>query len=143
MLRSILSVIAGYVVMAVIVVAGFSVAFIAPDFAYQAGSLNVSTGWLVYTIVLSFVAAVAGGLVCALIARKYQPVVVFAVVALAFGLFEAVRNGQRERPSKTAAEIAAMSMMDKGQISVQPIAYAWSLPFIAAAGVLIGGRMRR
>ena len=35
------------------------------------------------------------------------------------------------------------SMMDKTQMSVQPTAYAWSLPFIAAAGVLIGGRMRK
>jgi hypothetical protein len=61
-------------------------------------------------------------------------------VTLAFGLFEAVRNSQRERPNKTAAEIAAMSMMEKAQISIQPTAYSWSLPFIAAAGVLIGGR---
>lgn len=141
MLRSILSVIAGYAVMAVIVVAGFSVAFVAPDFAYQAGTLDVSTGWLVYTIVLSFLAAVAGGLVCVLIARNYQPVVVFAAIVLAYGMYEAYRNGQRERPNKTAAEVAAMSMMDKAQMSVQPAAYAWSLPFIAAVGVLIGGRV--
>jgi hypothetical protein len=143
MLRSVLSVIAGYAVMAIIVVAGFSVAFIAPDFAYQAGTLDVSTGWLVYTIVLSFLAAVAGGLVCVSIARSYQPVVVFAVLVLAYGMYEGFRNSQRERPNKTAAEIAAMSMMDKGQISVQPTAYAWSLPFIATAGVLIGGRIRK
>jgi hypothetical protein len=142
MLRYVLSVIAGYAAMAVVVMAGFAVAFVAPDFAYQKDSLDVSTGWLVYTLVLSLVGAIVGGFVCGWIARDYRPVVALAALALAFGLFEAARNAGRARPTKSPQEIAAMSMMDKAQISVQPTAYAWTLPFVGAAGVLIGGRMR-
>ena len=62
--RAILAAFAGYLTLAVIVMAGFSLVLIAPTFAYQPDSLDVTGGWLVYTIGLSFVAAVLGGFVC-------------------------------------------------------------------------------
>lgn len=143
MLRNVLSAIAGYIVMAVIVMAGFSVALLAPDFAYQKSSLDVTAGWIAYTLVLSFLAAVVGGFVCAAIARKPQPVIALAIAVLLLGLLEAGRNQMKTKPAMTPEELAAMSMMDKAQISVQPTMYSFALPFVGAAGILVGGRLRR
>ena len=69
--------------------------------------------------------------------------IALAVIVLLFGLFEAGRNQMRTRPTKTPEEIAAMSITDRAQISVQPPLYAFLLPFVGAAGVLLGGRLKR
>lgn len=143
MFRNVLAAIAGYIVMALLVIAGFSVALAAPEFAYQADSLDVTSGWIAYTLALSFVAAVAGGFVCAAIARKPRPVAALAIVVVLLGLLEAGRNLMKSRPAMTHEQLAAMSIMDKAQISVQPTAYAFALPFVGAAGILVGGQLRR
>ena len=142
MFRNVLAAISGYIVMALLVMAGFSVALAAPGFAFRPDSLDVTNGWLAYTLTLSFVAAMAGGFVCAAVARKPQPVLALAIVVLVLGLFEASRNQMKATPARSAEELRSMSMMDKAQISVQPTAYSFALPFVGACGVLAGGRLR-
>src|SRR5262245_15942325 len=65
MIRFIASIVAGYLVMAVLVVLGFSVAMVAPNFAFEQDRLDVTPGWILYSLVVSLVAAAAGGLVAA------------------------------------------------------------------------------
>jgi len=67
MLRAILSVIAGYVTMFMVVMATFSVAFLAlgTERAFAPGSWDPSVLWLVVSFALGLLAAVVGGWVCA------------------------------------------------------------------------------
>jgi hypothetical protein len=142
MLRSILSVIAGYAAMAILVMAGFSIAFVRPDLAFRPGTLTVTTGWLVYTILLSFVAALAGGWVCRRIARSGKPVWVLAVFAVHLGLASAVQNFSRPEPALSSEEVTALPALERGQYARQPDWYAFALPVLAGAGILLGGRGR-
>ena len=68
--RSIGAVAVGYLVMFVLVFASFSGAYLAigADGAFQPGTYQVSILWIVVSIVLGIVAALAGGFVCATIA---------------------------------------------------------------------------
>jgi len=138
MVRTVLAVVAGYATLAVLVMLAFSVAIVAPDFAFQPGSAEVTHGWMAYVIAASFAAAVAAGAVATRVGRGPRPARILAGLVLVFGLFEAARNAQKTAPQASAAEIAAMSVMDKAQAGVQPRWYSLVLPFLGATGVLTG-----
>jgi hypothetical protein len=141
MFRSIVAVVAGYLVMVVLVIAAFSLSIVAPDFAFQKDSFEVTAAWLVFTLAVSFAAAIVGGFVCAWIARRRSATHALAALAIVLGLGGAVSNLTKERP--TASESAAgLSVMARSERAVQPNWYAFALPFVAAAGILIGGRLR-
>ena len=69
MLRAILSVIAGYFAMFMIVFLSFSAAYLAlgVDGTFQPGTYEVRAVWLVISFVLGLLAAMAGGWLCAAI----------------------------------------------------------------------------
>lgn len=138
MVRTILAVIAGYVTLAILVMLAFSVAVAAPDFAFQPQSTSVTPAWLVYASVASVVAAAAGGAVAAWIGRGPRPAYILAGLMLVFGIVEAIRNSKKAPPNASPDQLAAMSVMDKAQVAVQPVWYSWSLPLLGAAGVLAG-----
>jgi hypothetical protein len=139
MVRSILSVLAGYATMAALVMAGFSIAFVRPEIAFEPGTLNVTTGWLIYTALLSIVAAIVGGWVCRRISDSPRPVEMFALIALALGAASAGQNARRPEPAVSANELAEMKPMDRLKFARQPDPYAFALPVLAVAGILIGG----
>lgn len=143
MIRSILSVLAGYASMAVLVMAGFSIGFARPELAFKPGTLIVTAEWLTYTMLLSFFAAFVGGWVCRRIARSHRPVQVLAVLVVLFGMASGIQNSTRPEPTLTAEELAAMQPMDRMQHTRQPDWYAFSIPVLAAAGILLGGRRRQ
>ena len=143
MFRSILSVIAGYASMAIVVMAGFSIAFVRPDLAFRPGTVNVTPGWLIYALVLSLLAAVLGGWVCRRIARTYRPVLALGVLAIAIGTGSAIHNLSRPVPAQSAEELAALPPSERFQLGRQPDWYAFILPVLGAAGILTGGRLSR
>jgi hypothetical protein len=137
MVRSILSVLAGYVTLAVLVMAGFAIAFVKPEVAFHGDSLTVAPAWLAYTLVLSLIAAAVGGWVCRRVARSHRPVIGLAVLVLAVGVGSALVNRARPEPESSAADVAT-----RLQQARQPDWYAFTLPVLGAAGVLLGGRVR-
>ncbi len=143
MLRSIVAVIAGYVAMFLVVMIGFAPAAIAPSFVWRGqDTLDLTTGFVVTTLLASLLAALAGGYVCAWIGRSFKPVIVLAALATLLGLTMAIQNTKKEQPSVTPDKIAAMSYMEKGQISREPDWYAFTTPVICLVGVLLGGKLR-
>ncbi|HRJ49357.1 MAG TPA: hypothetical protein PKU91_02415, partial [Phycisphaerales bacterium] len=91
MFRAIAGVIVGYIVMGLIVFVGLTAAYFAlgADRAFMPGSLVISGLWVGVMVVVGIVAAIAGGAVCALIARRPMPVKVLAGIVLALGLIMA------------------------------------------------------
>jgi hypothetical protein len=145
MLRATLSVIAGYVAMFVVVMATFSVVFLAlgPERALAPGSYEPSGLWLVTSFALGLLAAVIGGWVCALIARAPKPPMALAVLVVVLGLLGAVvqmMSPDVDRPTVREGEVGMVEAMQNAR---QPAWVAFLNPFVGAAGVLLGARLAR
>ena len=141
MFRLIVGVVIGYIVMSILVVVAFSLSIGLPDFAYEKDRFEVTTGWIAYTLVASFIAAAAGGFVSARIGKR-PAAYATAIVAFVLGMGLAVDNLKKERPAETDSP-AGMTAMERGKKAVQPNWYAFTLPFVGAAGLVIGGRCRK
>lgn len=139
--RTIAGVVVGYLSMVVVVIIGFSLSLVAPEFAFQKDSLDVTSGWLAYTLGLSLVAAFLGGFVAVVIGRQRRTAKALAILVFSLGMFGAVANAMKEKPTKE--DLAAMTVQERGSKAVQPIWYSFLLPFIGAGGILLGGRLRK
>jgi hypothetical protein len=144
MFRSILSVVVGYLVLAVLVMLATAPVFLAPELAFQKDSVEPSLTFTVWNLIMSLVAAVAGGLVCALVAGKKRriPVLVFAGLVLVIGLAMALSQPVRH-DLPPGEEIARMTVMERASHAHEPAWYSYLLPFVGCAGVLAGGSWRR
>ncbi len=141
MLRAIGAVIVGYVAMFVMVFATFSAAYLAmgADRAFRPESYEVSGIWLVLSLVLSFVAAVVGGLICAAMARGSKAPVILAAVVLVVGLLTAIPSFTAPPPSDVrTAEVGNMAAMQKAH---QPGWFSILVPVVGVVGVLVGARL--
>jgi hypothetical protein len=139
-IRFIVAVVVGYLCMAVPVMAASAVALAAPDLVFRPRSLEVAPGWLGCMLVVSLAAAAAGGFVAAHIDRSRRGATALAVLVFVVGLAFAAGNEARERPPAEAP--ADMSLEDRAKRAVQPTWYAFLMPVIGAAGVMLGGRAR-
>lgn len=138
MLRTILAVVAGYIVMALGVVAAFTSMqlILGADTIYKPGSWEASSTFVTIAVVVSFVAAAIGGLVAAAIARRRTAATILAGVVVVLGVLSAVVQTGAPDPGPRPAQITPM---DSAQNARQPAWYSWSLPFIGALGVVAGG----
>ena len=140
--RLIGSVVVGYLVMAVLVFALLSGAYVAvgTDRAFLTGSYDVSMLWSALSIVLGLVAAWVGGMTCTAIARDPRGWKWLAVLVLALGLALAVPTLQQPpNPAPRLGDVRLMEAVTKGR---QPPWAALLNPVIGALGVMVGGRRR-
>ncbi len=145
MLRAFGAVVGGYAVVFVFVFVSFSCAYLAmgADRAFKTGSYEVSMLWLVTSTLLGVAGAVAGGLVCSLIARPGSKApIVPAGLLLALGLLMAVPalRGENAPPDVRTAGVGNIEAMGKAKT---PAIAALLNPVIGAAGVVAGARLRR
>ncbi len=138
--RAIAAVIVGYVLMFIIVFVSFSVAFLAMgvDSAFRPGSYDVSGLWIVVSIVLGFIAAVIGGLVCAAIAKGGNASKALAAVVLVLGLIFAVPAITKSDEAPPAARTENVGPVEAMQQAQQPVWIALLNPLLGAVGVLVG-----
>lgn len=120
-----LGVVVGYVAMEVWVMATLALAgrLVGADFAVGPEGTGVTAGWLAINIPLSFVGAYIGGSFAQRLGREHGSVTVrvLAGVVVAVGLVTAFT-----RPADPTA----------------PTWYTFVIPFLGAAGILLGGRRR-
>ena len=131
----------GYIVMAILVFATFSAAYLAmgADRAFEPGSYEVSPLWLVTSFALAFLAAVVGGLVCAFASNSRKATLIFAGLIVVLGLVMAIPAMSVPDPGPRTAEVDNMEAMMKAK---QPTWVALVNPFLGAIGVLLGASMR-
>lgn len=141
MLRSILAVIAGFAVMVVITMLLVPIALaMGTDRVFKPGTYDAAPLLLGLDMILGIIAALAGGAVCALIARSRRPAAVLACFVLVMGVISALIDSKRPDPGPRAGPVSFQEAMQKGR---HPVWYSWTLPVIGAAGVLIGRRLVR
>ncbi len=143
MLRTVGSVILGYIVMAAFVFLSFSLLFVAmgPDRAYQPGTYEVSGLWVVVSFVLSFIAAVLGGWVCVLVARTQLGPQILAAAILVFGLVLAVMELGSAPADLPTVRDASVGVMEAMRNSRNPTWINFVTPLVAVVGILAGARL--
>jgi len=136
--------IAGYIVMALFIIATFAVAFpvLGIDRLFAPGTYEASTSWIALSLVLGLAGALLGGWVAGYISPKSHAVAALAGLVLVFGLFSAqaaqnedVPRGGPRGPNATMSDVMANAR--------QPTWITFLNPLLGAVGVLIGGRLRR
>lgn len=142
--RIIGGVIAGYATMFVGVFVLFSLAWMAmgAEGAFQTGSWDVSAAWIGLSIVIGFLAAVAGGYLCALIARSPRGPQALVVVVVVLGLLMALQVLFGAGTDASAARPEAVGMFEAMQYAQQPGWIAVLNPLLGALGVVIGARVK-
>jgi low temperature requirement protein LtrA len=144
MVRIILPVLAGYVVMAVLVMISFGLVFVASDFALQKDALAATPAFVLVILVADALAAMVGGYVAAIIAAKRARTAVarLAGLVLVLGLVSAVAGLNQPEPTASPEQIAKMTVMERASRGKEPLWYAFSQPFLGGAGVVAGGALR-
>lgn len=160
MARSILGVIVGYLVMAAIVFGSLTAAYLlmGADRAFKPGLFEVTTTWLATSFVLGFIAALVGGVVCAVIARKRKAAYALAALVVLIGaglaVYQGVESGEitipgqeeiaaapspsAEPPRVRTADVGSMEAMQHAET---PDWVLWINPLLGAVGVLLGAGM--
>lgn len=142
MARTIAGVIVGYLVIALVVFAVFSLAYLAlgADGAFQSGTYAPSALWIVLSFLFSFLAAWVGGRVAATIGRTPNAVIALAVVVVVLGLVFAIPVWQRT--GEPAPRMETVGNMEAMRQAHMPLWVALLTPLVGAAGVIVGGRRR-
>ena len=141
MLRNMLGVIGGYIVMAILVALLLAAAYLrmGTEGAFEEGSYEVTTAWLMTSFALGLVAAVIGGLACAFIARRGSTAPIgLAVLVIVLGIASAgfhLAGPASEQPRTRGPEVDSYEAMMNAE---QPAIALLANPIIGAAGVLIG-----
>ena len=143
MVRKILGAVIGYMAMAAFVMVTFTLTYLVlgPDGAFKPGHFGPSRLWIAISFVLGFAGAVLGGLVCALVSKNLKSVIALAGIVAILGLVLAIPILMAEPIiEERTGDLPSFEAMQKGQ---QPGWVALLNPFVAAAGILAGGRLRR
>lgn len=138
MLRNILGVIAGYAVMALCIFLVFTVAYLVlgADGAFRPESWQVSTTWLILSIVVGLGAAWVGGLVCQRIAQSTRAAVYLIAVVVILGIVTIVFTGDPAMTDPRLVDPGWQNAMNNAQ---QPAWIMYLNPFIGALGIAWGG----
>jgi hypothetical protein len=140
MLRKIGAVIAGYLAMFLVVFVCFTGAYLAmrAERAFQPGSYEVSSLWLVVWFVVSLAAAIAGGKVCAWVGKSPGAIISLAVIVFLLGIVSALpalKPSTGEPKPRTSSPSNVEAMMN----AKQPKWVLFLTPVIGVVGVLAGG----
>lgn len=142
MVRSILAVIVGYLVMFLCIFASFSTAYLlmGTERAFRPESYEVSAFWLALSFPLSLVAAIAGGFVCAKIARGGKAPIALAVLVFVLGILSAipVLTATADRGKIRSAEVGNLAAMAEAR---QPTWVALANPIVGVVGTLLGAKL--
>jgi len=145
MARSIFGVIIGYVVMAVTIMVTFSIVYIiiGTEASYKPESFEVSTLWIIISIIVSLFAAVIGGFVCSLISKNTKTSLILAAVVLVLGIALAIPEQTHSDEGVPQVRTGDVSIIDAMSKSKQPDWITIITPLIGAVGVVWGGRLKK
>jgi hypothetical protein len=145
MLRVIGAVVLGYVVMAAVVFATFTAAYLAmgADGAFKAGTYDVTPLWLAVSLVLSLIAALLGGLVCARVARRGKASIALAGLVLVLGLITAFATMGKPKELLPAVRTGDVRNMEAMKNAKEPHWLLLLNPFVGVFGVLAGSRLKK
>jgi hypothetical protein len=145
MVRSVLGVIAGYVLMLVLQVATFMTVYtvMGANWSFKPRAWQASTRWTLMQFAVVLVTAAIAGFVCALIAKSGKAPLALAGLVLLLGLVMATAKVATQGPDPHDVRVGTVPNMEAMQKARHPTWVIFLGPFIGAAGVVIGGKLKR
>jgi hypothetical protein len=143
MLKNILAVIGGYVSMIIFLFFTFTILYLilGADGAFKPGSFDVTLNWVIFSFILSFLAAVTGGRITASIADSVKAAYTLAGIVLILGLVMALSTGGSEI-SSAAVRDGAAGNFEAMQNASTPQAIQFITAFLGFFGVILGARWK-
>lgn len=134
---NLLAVVVGYLATAITIIITYNVAYLilGAEGSYQTDSWNVSTTWVILSIIVGLGSAWLGGRICTRIAGSHVAAKYLIALIIVLGIVTAMMTNQGEM--ETVREVAP-SMMEAAAKSIQPMWLAWLNPLLGALGVAIG-----
>jgi hypothetical protein len=142
--KAILAIVVSYIAMLVLLMAIFTGLFFAlrVERVLQPDSYEVSTLWLVVTIVVSFLGAILAGYLCAAIGKSWRTCQVFALIVFLLTLLSCI-SALKRNPDAPNVRAGEVGYRDAIQLAVTPLWLHLLNPVISGAAVLIGARMKQ
>jgi uncharacterized membrane protein YeaQ/YmgE (transglycosylase-associated protein family) len=112
------------------------------DGLFEPGTYEAARGWILLSIGIGLVAAMAGGAVCARIAPATPAPLWLAAIVLVLGALMAIPVVMETDPARGGVRPANVSMSEAMAHARQPVWVALLNPILGAAGVLMGAGPR-
>jgi cytochrome bd-type quinol oxidase subunit 2 len=109
---------------------------------FQTDSYNVTTVWIVLTVVVCLLAGVIGGFVCAAISKSKRTCQIFAFIVFFIGLLACCIPAMQRSPDAPNVRAGEVSNTDAMRLQVSPMWLNLLTPVLSAAGVVLGARMK-
>ena len=141
--RNIAGVVTGYVVMFIVVMTTFTVAYVVlgAERSFKPGSYEVTGTWIVVSTVLSVAAAILGGFVAAKVGKGRRAASLLAVVVVVLGVILAIPT--LDAPPTDEPRTGEVGNADAMMKAQQPPAIGFLNPVLGALGVVIGGGLKK
>ena len=145
MIKSIISVIAGYLVMGICVFLFFTAAYrvLGADGSFKPGTYDVSVIWASISVVTGFVASVLGGVACISISRNRRAIHWLAGLVIVLGVVSAVVETNKKAAESLPPRTAEVSSHHAMVHARTPLWLLILNPLMGVVGVLIAGRLRK
>ncbi|MEO6394136.1 MAG: hypothetical protein ABIP75_19945 [Pyrinomonadaceae bacterium] len=143
MLRGIVGVIVGYLAMFVVVFLCLTAAYLimGTERVFLPGSFVADMPWMIIMVIVSIIAAVIGGLVCAKVAGGSTAPKVLAVLVFVLGLLLAIGTmGDNKAAVPRTGELSNFEAMKNAK---EPQWFSFANPLIGAIGVLAGAGLAK
>ena len=140
-MRTLLAVLAGYLVMALLVFALLTGAYLAggPDFAFQPGTYAVTVPWIAVMIVVGIDAAMAGGFEAHRLAPSPRTLQALAALVVVLGLTMAMASLNAPEDPTLAVRAGGVANMDAMMRARTPTWANVLNPVLGVIGVFAGG----
>ncbi len=144
-LRTILSMVAGYVVMAAALMAIFTVAYLGlgADWSFKPDSWEPSARWIALSLITGGVVAFAGGTVTQLLDRSGKGALALMGLILVLGILTAVLTLTGGAPASSLRTTASPGNMEAMQNAIQPMWLFFVNPLVGLIGVFAATKLVR
>ena len=145
MLRAILAVIVSYLLMFVLLFVAFSCLYLVlgADGAFKPGTYEASNQWIAIAFIINVIVAIIAGWICAAMARGGKAPLALAAVVFVLGLLLAIPSLVARSDNSNTVRSGDVPMMEAMQKAKEPPWVPLLFPFVGAAGVLIGAKLKR
>jgi hypothetical protein len=145
MVRSVIAVIAGYVLMIILQVAAFMTIYtvMGADWSFKPRAYQASTRWTLMQFAVVLVTAAIAGFVCAMISRSGKAPLALAGLVLLLGLALAAGKVMTQPADTHEVRFGPVSNMEAMKKARHPAWVIFLGPFIGAVGVVIGGKLKK
>jgi len=113
------------------------------EWAFEPGSWEASDVWLLISFGANLVIGIISGFICVLIAKSTRAPLTLAVVVFALGIVFAIPAIVAQESATSLVRRGEFSQVEAMEHAREPLWAPFTVPFIGALGVLVGGKLKK